>query len=63
MSKDIGTIAGKVWSTLHTNNGMMTVNQIKFETHLTDFDLFTAVGWLARENKIECLDDVLALKE
>lgn len=63
MPKEIGNLAGKVWTTLHTNNGMMTYNQLKRSTLLKDFDLCTALGWLAREDKVEVLTDVVALKE
>lgn len=63
MAKEIGNFAGKVWTALHSNGGMMTYNQLKRGTLLKDFDLWAAVGWLARENKVEVLNDVIALKE
>jgi len=48
---DIGTNAGKIWSALNTN-GTIDENKIKQITKLTKSDLYTAIGWLARENKI-----------
>ena len=63
MAKEIGNFAGKVWTALHSNDGMMTYNQLKRGTLLKDFELWAAVGWLARENKVEVLNDVIALKE
>ena len=63
MAKEIGNYAGKVWTTLHTNNGMMTYNQLKRGTLLKDFELYAALGWLAREGKLEIMDDIYALKE
>ncbi len=47
----IGTWAGTVWSVLDSK-GPMTVKEIKKATKLREKDIFTAIGWLARENKI-----------
>ena len=48
---DIGTNAGKIWSALNTN-GTIDENKLKKITNLEKSDLYTAIGWLARENKI-----------
>ena len=43
----IGTNAGTVWTALNTG-----VKQIKKITKLKDKEVFAALGWLAREGKI-----------
>lgn len=51
MIEQIGMNAGKIWSALE-GNGRQNVKEIKKATKLTDKDLYTAVGWLAREGKV-----------
>jgi hypothetical protein len=46
-----GTNAGTVWQALHTN-GVLDETRLKTITDLHEEDLYTAIGWLARENKI-----------
>ena len=46
-----GQNAGKVWVTLNTRGQLNETNLLK-NTKLTTNDLYIAVGWLARENKI-----------
>lgn len=48
----IGTNAGIVWRTM-TGNYSWTLGELKEQTGLTDVELWTAIGWLARENQIE----------
>lgn len=48
----IGTHAGAVWNTLSVN-GEMELTKLKKETKLNDADLTAAIGWLAREGKIQ----------
>ena len=53
MIKLIGTNAGLVWRAL-SKAGRMSVKELKKETKLrTDKELFAAIGWLAKEGKIE----------
>lgn len=53
MNKDqIGLNAGKIWKLLSDNN-RWCYNEIKKATGLSDRDLNAAIGWLARENKID----------
>lgn len=53
MNKDqIGLNAGKIWKLLSDNN-RWCYNEIKKATSLSDRDLNAAIGWLARENKID----------
>ena len=51
-TSQFGDNAGKVWQTI-SNQGKVSINDIRSETQLSDKDLFAAVGWLARENKIK----------
>ncbi len=55
MITKIGTNAGAVWNAL--DGGMKTVKELKKATKLTDKDLYAALGWLAREAKIELVED------
>ena len=48
---NIGNNAGVIWNALNTN-GKMTESKLKKETGLASADFYTALGWLARESKI-----------
>ena len=48
----IGTNAGIVWNAM-TGSKSWTFNELKIQTSLSDAELWTAIGWLARENQIE----------
>ena len=52
----IGLNAGKVWEALNAADAM-GVKQLKKVTKLKDKELFAALGWLAREDKIEIAVD------
>ena len=53
MVKLIGTNAGLVWRDL-SKTGRISVKELKKETKLrTDKELFAAIGWLAKEEKLE----------
>ena len=63
MNKEIiGLNAGKVWEALNAA-GAMGVKQLKKVTKLKDKELFAALGWLAREDKIEIAVDDEGAKE
>lgn len=47
----IGTNAGLIWNALNENK-TLSVKEIKKATKLKDKPLFAALGWLAREAKI-----------
>lgn len=47
----IGTNAGSVWVALNTADAL-GVKQLKKITKLKDKEVFAAIGWLAREGKI-----------
>ena len=50
-TEEIGTYAGQVWQALNEADAL-GVKQIKKITKLKDKELYAALGWLARENKI-----------
>jgi hypothetical protein len=50
--RDIGTAAGELWRYLNTN-GVATADAIKRKMKLPSEVLYAAVGWLAREDKLE----------
>ena len=47
----VGEFAGKIWTTLHAK-GALSKNKIIEKTGLSEPEFYSAVGWLARENKI-----------
>ena len=50
-TETIGTNAGSVWVALNTADAL-GVKQHKKITKLKDKEVYAALGWLARENKI-----------
>ena len=48
---NIGNNAGLVWNALNSN-GKMTETKLKKETGLASADFYAALGWLAREGKL-----------
>ncbi|MGD1155385.1 MAG: winged helix-turn-helix domain-containing protein [Terriglobia bacterium] len=52
MQNDIGETAGKVWQAL-SDEGPHTVVQLKKKLKAPNELLFFALGWLAREDKVE----------
>ncbi len=51
MKEKIGTNAGLVWNAL-AGKDAKNLKDVKKETKLTEKDLYAALGWLAREDKI-----------
>lgn len=51
MNYEIGEFAGVLWQLLH-EKGALTPAQIKKEAKVSDFLVHTAIGWLAREDKL-----------
>ncbi len=47
----IGSWAGLVWNALNEGD-VLGIKQIKKMTKLKEKDIYAALGWLARENKI-----------
>ena len=48
----IGLWAGAVWNALNDSNGSLTVKGLKKTTKLKEKEVFAAIGWLAREGKV-----------
>lgn len=51
--QSIGESAGIVWRLLHGDNRKWEYQELKKATGLRDRDLNAAIGWLAREGKIQ----------
>ena len=51
MKEKIGKDAGNVWTVLDMQ-GTKGVKELKKATKLTDKELYAAIGWLAREEKL-----------
>ena len=62
VTEEFGFNAGRVWNAL-SMNGPLTETQLMEETSLRENEVFAAVGWLARENKIRRDGDVYRLDE
>lgn len=58
----IGTNAGTVWEALNGAEAL-AVKQLKKITKLKDKEVYAAIGWLAREGKINIATDPEAPKE
>ena len=52
MKERIGVNAGAVWTALSEKKGKASIKDIKKATKLTEKDLYAALGWLAREGKV-----------
>lgn len=55
-TETIGMYAGSVWVALSKAEAM-GVKQLKKVTKLKDKEVYAALGWLARENKVTILPD------
>jgi hypothetical protein len=51
MKEKIGTDAGRVWKVLD-EQGQRSVKELKKLTKLVDKEIYAAIGWLAREEKL-----------
>ena len=58
---NIGNNAGLVWNALNSN-GKMTETKLKKETALGSAEFYTALGWLAREGKLNVETEVKGAK-
>lgn len=57
MNEMIGTNAGLVWQALDANGAMNTKDLKKAAKIKTDKDLYLALGWLSREDKIAIVEE------
>ncbi len=53
----IGLNAGAIWNIIADDQNAISFDSLKEKTDLSDADLWTAIGWLARENKITIRTD------
>lgn len=53
MTTLVGTLAGAVWTALSENGALNTKDLKKAAKIKTDKDLYLALGWLLREDKVE----------
>lgn len=53
MTTVVGTLAGAVWTALSENGALNTKDLKKAAKVKTDKDLYLALGWLLREDKVE----------
>ena len=58
----VGDRAGTIWQILQ-NHGPLSETELLNLTHLIEPQLYTAIGWLARENKIRKEHDLYILGE
>lgn len=56
MLESIGTTAGQVWEFL-SENGDATPNRLHKKLGVSEKFIYMAVGWLAREDKVEFVQD------
>ena len=59
---NIGNNAGLIWNALNAN-GKMTEAKLKKETALASADFYAALGWLAREGKLNTVVETRCGKE
>lgn len=57
MTETVGTLAGAVWTALNENGALNTKDLKKVAKIKTDKDLFLALGWLLREDKLEVAEE------
>ena len=53
----IGLWAGTVWNALNDAEGTQDVKGLKKVTKLKEKEIFAAIGWLAREGKVNIACD------
>jgi hypothetical protein len=51
MNEEIGSTAGEIWKFL-IDNGPSTIIKIKSALEIPNTQIYLALGWLAREDKI-----------
>ena len=52
MKEKIGIDAGNVWKVLDAEGVSKSIKELKKATKLVDKEIYAAIGWLAREEKI-----------
>ncbi|MBQ3207508.1 MAG: winged helix-turn-helix domain-containing protein [Bacteroidales bacterium] len=59
---NIGNNAGIIWNALNAN-GKMTETKLKKESGLASADFYAALGWLAREGKLNMITETRCGKD
>lgn len=54
---EIGENAGLIWNLLN-NEGDLHINKLLSKLRIDEKDIYSAVGWLSRENKIKIKKDI-----
>jgi hypothetical protein len=54
---EIGEKAGLIWRLLN-NEGDLHINKLLSKLRINEKDIYSAVGWLSRENKIKIKKDI-----
>lgn len=64
MNEIVGNVAGAVWAALNENGAMNAKDLKKAAKIKTDKDLYLAMGWLLREDKLNVTeaDKVITLE-
>lgn len=57
MNEKVGTLAGAVWTALNENGAMNSKDLKKAAKIKTDKDLYLALGWLLREDKLTVTEE------
>jgi hypothetical protein len=61
MIQEIGASAGKIYNALEAH-GELTVTKLKTLAEADLFKLYAAIGWLAREDKIDLIAEGKSIK-
>ena len=61
MNETVGTLAGAVWTALNENGAMASKDVKKAAGLKSDKELYLAMGWLLREDKLNVVEDAKTL--
>ena len=61
MKEKVGTLAGNVWTALNENGTMNSKDLKKTAKIKTDKELYLALGWLLREDKVDIVEEEKSL--
>jgi len=53
IKNEIGARAGAIWEYMNKINKDCTLKELKKAASMKDRDLYLALGWLSRENKVQ----------
>jgi len=57
MIETVGTLAGAVWTALNENGALASKDLKKIAGLKSDKELYLAMGWLLREDKINVVEE------